>query len=749
MDKFFCFLMLSVLLLAGISCKQEKSIDSPLNLTSYVDPFIGTGGHGHTFPGATAPFGMVQPSPDNGTGGWDWCSGYHITDSVISGFSQLHLSGTGIGDLADILLMPTNKTVNQTLFGKPKDSLPYTSRFSHVNEVASPGYYGVDLDDPNIKVELTANSYVAYHKYSYPAEGSPSFILDLGYAVNWDRPYQSTINLENETTLTGYRFSTGWAKNQKVFFAISSSEPIKKSILSSDNEVVENVQEVAGIKTGGQFFFEENPSKIVELKIAVSSVSVDNAKENLKLQGGSNSFNQTKETTGKQWENLLSKIKIETPVDSLKTIFYTALYHTQIAPVLFSDVEGEFRLQNDSIAKADGWQAYSTLSLWDTFRAENPLLNILQQDKVSGIINSMLTYYEEQGRLPVWTLYANETNTMTGNHGVSMIAEAFLKGIRDYDVDKAYEAVRNTMMGDIRGLKPYKEYGFIPYTEQDESVTISLEFAYNDWCVAQMAKALGKDDDYDYFLNRSKAFEHIFDSETGFMRGRSADKKSWNEPFDPKHSNHREHTDYTEGNAWQHSWFVLHDIPGFIALHGGEKPFTKKLEELFTETSEISGDNVSADISGLVGQYAHGNEPSHHIAYLFNKAKKPWKTQYWVREILNSQYSTQPDGLSGNEDCGQMSAWYVFSSLGFYPMNPASGQYELGSPLFEKATIKISEANDFIISAKNTSSINKYVQSVKLNGKSLQRTYITHDEIMAGGSLEFEMGSDPNKNWGI
>ncbi|MEX0314915.1 MAG: GH92 family glycosyl hydrolase [Allomuricauda sp.] len=747
MDKLFCFLMLSVLFV-GSSCKQKKTVELSESLASFVDPFIGTGGHGHTYPGPTAPFGMVQPSPDNGTGGWDWCSGYHITDSIISGFSQLHLSGTGIGDLADILLMPTTQIVDQSLFGKPKDSLPYTSHFSHANEIASPGYYRVDLDDPAIKVELTANSYVAYHKYTYPAEGIPSFILDLGYAVNWDRPLETMINLESETLLTGHRFSTGWAKNQKVFFAIESSAPVEKSIFSSDNEVVENAQKVVGIKTGGQFFFKESPSKTVELKIAVSSVSVDNAKENLKLKGSS-SFDQIKKTTGEQWEGLFSKIKVETPVDSLKTIFYTALYHTQIAPVLFSDANGEFRLQNDSIVKADGWQAYSTLSLWDTFRAENPLLNILQPKKVSSIINSMLTFYDEQGRLPVWTLYANETNTMTGNHGVSMIAEAFLKGVRNYDVDKAYEAVRNTMMGDIRGLKPYKEFGFIPYTEQDESVTISLEFAYNDWCVAQMAKELGRDDDYQYFLERSSAYKHLFDAETGFMRGRSADEKSWNEPFDPKFSNHREHTDYTEGNAWQHSWFVLHDVPGFIALHGGDKPFSTKLEQLFTETSEISGDNVSVDISGLVGQYAHGNEPSHHIAYLFNKAKRPWKTQYWVREILDTQYNTRPDGLSGNEDCGQMSAWYVFSALGFYPMNPASGQYELGSPLFTKATITVSEDKSFVVSAENTSSINKYIQSVKLNGKSLQRTYITHNEIMAGGTLEFEMGADPNKKWSL
>lgn len=743
------FILFVTSLFLCLSCKEKKDVAPIENLTSFVDPFIGTGGHGHTFPGPTAPFGMVQPSPDNGTAGWDWCSGYHISDSIISGFAQLHLSGTGIGDLADLLLMPTNKKVDLSRFGTPRDSLPYTSQFSHEDEEASPGYYRVHLKDPGVKVELTSNKYVAFHKYTYETNNEPSFILDLGYAVNWDAPTETKIVQETETRLTGYRYSTGWAKNQKVFFVIETSTPIAESHFVADGKPLEETRESLGKKTGGQFFFDSKTGNEVELKIATSTVSIDNAKANLEQFGKDLTFDQIKKETRNLWEETLSRIKVETPQDSLKTIFYTALYHTQIAPVLFSDVNGEFRLQNDSIAKTSGWEAYSTLSLWDTFRAENPLLNILQSDRANDIVQSMLAYYDEQGRLPVWTLYGNETNTMTGNHGVSVIAEAYLKGIRGYDVVKAYEAVKNTMMGNIRGLEPYKKYGFIPYNIQDESVTISLEFAYNDWCVAQMAQDMGKDEDYEYFNGRAKAYQHLFDSETGFMRGKSDDGQSWNEPFDPKYSNHREHTDYTEGNAWQHSWFVLHDVPGFIELHGGPDAFTTKLEQLFTESSEISGDNVSADISGLIGQYAHGNEPSHHIAYLFNKAKKPWKTQEWVREILETQYNTQPDGLSGNEDCGQMSAWYVFSSMGLYPMNPASGEYELGSPLFTKVTISVSDTKDFSIVAENTSSVNKYIQSAKLNGKLLQRTFITHEELMAGGTLEFDMGPDPNKNWGI
>ncbi|MEZ4810259.1 MAG: GH92 family glycosyl hydrolase [Allomuricauda sp.] len=739
------YFLLAVLIfnLSCVGTEQKKEIKKGQeDFAAYVDPFIGTGGHGHTFPGAVAPFGMVQPSPDNGRGGWDWCSGYHISDSLITGFGQLHLSGTGIGDLADILIMPTTQKVDVSLFGKTRDSLPYVSRFDHNQEEARPGYYGVLLPDNHVKVELTANEYVAFHKYTFLEEKQPSFVVDLGYAVNWDAPTKSQITLENDSLITGYRFSTGWAKNQKVFFAIHTDAPIKKFEWAADGQSFSKGKTVQGTKTGAQFFFDPNVAK-TELKIAVSSVSVENAMANLREQGDRITFDEALESTSNAWESFLSKIRVETPIDSLKTIFYTALYHTQVSPSLFSDVNGEFRLQNDSVIKTDGWKAYSTLSLWDTFRAENPLLNILQPKLTNDIINSMLAYGDEQGRLPVWTLYANETNTMTGNHAVSVLVEAFLKGHRGYDVDKAYEAVKHTMMGEIRGLAPYKEYGYIPFDKLDESVTISLEFAYNDWCVAQMAKALGKQEDYEYFNNRAKAYQYLFDDKTGFMRGKSSDGKTWREPFDPKYSNHREHTDYTEGNSWQHSWFVPQDASRLIALHGGPKAFSEKLEQLFTESSEITGENVSVDISGLIGQYAHGNEPSHHIAYLFNKAGMPWKTQYWVREILNTQYNAQPNGLSGNEDCGQMSAWYVFSALGFYPMNPASGTYELGSPLFEKATIDLPNGKTFQIVAKNTSSINRYIQSVKLNGQALNRTFITHNEIMEGGILEMEMVESP------
>ncbi|WP_425236193.1 GH92 family glycosyl hydrolase [Ulvibacterium sp.] len=732
------------------SCGSEiESKDSPgETILGYVDPFIGTGGHGHTYPGATAPFGRIQPSPDNGITGWDWCSGYHVSDSIISGFGQLHLSGTGIGDLTDVLLMPATEKVDVTLFGSGRDTLPYTSKFSHANEKASPGYYQVFLEDPEIDVELTANDYVAYHRYTYKnKEEVSSFILDLGYEVNWDKATGSTTQLENDTLISGYRFSKGWARNQKVFFVIETSRPIKYYSLAVDGVAMQDTNTVTGTKTGGQFYFDGHKGS-VELKVAVSSVGIENAKMNLKLYG-SQSFDEVRLETENSWNSLLDKIHIETPVDSLKTIFYTSLYHTQVAPTLFGDANGEFRLQNDSITKAQGFHMYSTLSLWDIFRAQTPLLGILDSELVNDMVQSMLTYYDQSGVLPVWVLSGNETGTMPGYHSVSIIAEAYLKGIRDYDTDKAFEAMKKTMMGDERGLAPYKEFGYIPYDIMDQSVSMSLELAYNDWCMGQVAKEMGKKQDYEYFNERSRAYQNFHDPNSGFLRGKSSDGATFHEPFDPKVANHIEDTDYTEGNAWQHSWYVLHDVEGLIELHGGNEPFSKMVEQLFTESSELKGDNVSADISGLIGQYAHGNEPSHHIAYMFNKAGQPWRTQYWAREILNSQYTTQPDGLSGNEDCGQMSAWYVMSAIGMYPMNPASLEYEIGSPLFKKSTIKLPNNRTFVISAPDTSDENRYVQSVMLNGEPLNRTYVRHSEIVSGGTLDFVMGPRPNKVWAV
>lgn len=743
--KNFILLILFVILITSCKIKINKNNGQKTVFTDHVDPFIGTGGHGHTYPGATVPFGMLQVSPDNGISSWDWCSGYHYSDSIVTGFSHLHLSGTGIGDLADILFMPINKKVDLTAKATSRDFLPYKSKYSHANEKTTPGSYQVFLEDPKINVELTSSQRTAFHKYTFAKNDKQSVVIDLGFAINWDKALKTAIKIEDEYTISGYRFSTGWAKNQKVFFVAKFSKPISETTLVADKKVVDG-KTAEGENTSLQLFFNSDNNPELLVKVALSSVSVENAKDN--LDTGDFNFQGIKSQAQAIWNTALDKIAVETPVDSLKKIFYTALYHSQLAPVTYSDKNGQFRREDDKIITANNYTAYSTLSLWDTFRAENPLLTLVAPDKVSDLVNSMLAYYETKKILPVWTLYANETNTMTGYHSIPVIADAYLKGIKGFDAEKAYEAMKTTMMQDERGLNFYKKYGYIPYNLLDESVTITLEYAYDDWCVAQMAKALGKNDDYNFFLKRSNAYQYLFDPKTGFMRGKSEDGKSWNEPFDAKHSNHREHTDYTEGNAWQHSWFVPQNVADFIKLHGSNEVFASRLEQLFTESSEITGNNVSADISGLIGQYAHGNEPSHHIAYMFNHANQPWRTQYWVRHILDTQYNTTPNGLSGNEDCGQMSAWYVFSSMGLYPMNPASGEYEIGSPIFEKSTINLPGKKTFVIEAENVSEKNFYIQSATLNGAAFNHTAITHQQIVKGGVLHFVMGPEPNKKWG-
>jgi len=731
-------------------CKQNtKPTDPRMDLTTFVDPMIGTGYHGHTFPGPTLPHGQIQLSPDTHIMGWDASSGYHYDDKTLYGFSHNHLSGTGIGDLGDIRLMPINKKVDLAKEIKTRDDISYKSSYSHQQENAKAGYYSVFLKDHNINAELTSSLRTAFHRYTFKENDKQSVIIDLGDAFipfDLDKNKLTQIKIEDKFTISGFRHSTGWAKNQKVFFVAKFSKSIKGFDLVADSKYVED-KIVTGLKTAAQLYFNDLSVKQLNVKVGVSSVSVKNALEN--ISDNNDRFTKTKDNAFKSWNKALSRIKVETAIDSLKTIFYTALYHAQLAPVTFSDANGEFRMENDRIVKETGYTTFSTLSLWDSFRAQQPLLTILEPNKVSDIINSMLRYYESHKLLPVWNLYGNETNTMTGYHSIPVIVEAYFKGIKGFDVYKAYEAMKTTMTQDERGLNHYKKYGYVPHNLLDESVTITLDYAFNDWCVAKLAKALGKQDDYTFFSDRSKSYRNVFDAKTGFMRGKFEDGKSWKEPFDPKHSAHAINAEYTEGNAWQHSWFVPHNVEDLINLHGNTQIFTERLEQLFTESSEITGDNISKDISGLIGQYAHGNEPSHHIAYLFNYANKPWRTQYWVRQILKTQYNTTSNGLSGNEDCGQMSAWYVLSSIGLYTMNPASENYEIGSPIFDKTTISISDEKSFIIEAEHVSNKNIYIQSATLNGKVFNQTFISHKQILNGGTLNFVMGSVPNKNWGI
>ncbi|MEM1320530.1 MAG: GH92 family glycosyl hydrolase [Bacteroidota bacterium] len=745
MEK-YAILTIAVLLL-GIACQEDKQVPAAATeearLIDYVDPFIGTADHGHVYPGATVPFGMVQLSPDNGTQGWDWCSGYNWADSLIVGFSHTHLSGTGIGDLCDISIMPNQSTIDFSRKIAPRES-SYAAAFSHDREKAHPGYYEVQLDN-GIKVQLTTSSRAGLHQYTFPQGKEAKVLIDLGFAINWDKATNTQLKIDAaEGLITGHRFSKGWAKDQRVFFAAQFSEPLTSFQLADSTALLNEVTEAQGLLLRAQLNF--GAVQTLQVKVGLSSSDPAGALAALK-EIPDWDFAQVQQQAAERWEKELSKIKIQTDDEEARKIFYTSLYRTCLAPVLMSDALGQYKGADGKVHHAQDFTRYDIFSLWDTFRATNPLHTLTQPDKVNDFIESMLSHYDQHGLLPVWSLLGNETNTMTGYHAVPVIVDAYQKGFRDYDVLKAYEAMKTSAMQDIRGTNFYREFGYIPYEKNGQSVTKTLEYAYDDWCIAQMAKAIGEEEDHEQFMKRAASYRQLFDSATGFMRAKYADKK-WKTPFDPQFSDHNfDVAEYTEGNAWQHSWFVPHDPGGLIGLHGGDRFFVTKLDSLFTVDSEIKGENASVDISGLIGQYAHGNEPSHHIAYLYSYAGRPWRTQERVREILTSQYNATPTGLCGNEDCGQMSAWYVFSALGFYPVNPAEGIYVLGSPMFEEATLN-TNGKTFRLIAKGASATNKYIQSAQLNGQPYDKTYITHDAVVKGGTLTLEMGPSPNTDWG-
>jgi predicted alpha-1,2-mannosidase len=719
------FLILNVL-------AQKKLID-------FVDPFIGTGGHGHTFPGATVPFGMVQLSPDNGHQGWDWCGGYNYSDSLITGFSHTHLSGTGIGDWCDISVMPENKLITDTIDRG-------TATFNHNNEKASPGFYQVRLDN-GITVKLTTTERCGLHDYTFPATVLPVIKIDLGFHINWDKSTDVFMKQLNDSTIVGYRYSTGWAKVQRVYFALRSSEPIKKLFLNADGTQV-NASEAKGISVIGQLLFAaNNPNKLL-LKVALSSVNTDKALIALNEIKDWN-FDKVKQSAEAKWEHELSKIQIKTNDIKLKRVFYTALYHTCIAPNLYSDIDGSYQNANGEIHKmASGQQRYTVYSLWDTFRALNPLFTVTQTERYTGILNSMLAFYKENGLLPVWDLSSYETNCMTGYHAVPVLADAILKGIKGIDVNLAYEAMKKSSMENIRGCDFYRKYGYIPQDKFGSSVTITLEFSYDDWCIAQMANKLGYTADYNYYMKRSKSWEKLFDSRIGFARAKNSDG-SWVVPFDPYYSEHDpDKAMFTEGNSWQHTFFVPQDIQGLAMKYGSYSNFAKKLDSLFSVSSKLTGENQSPDVSGMIGQYAHGNEPSHHIAYLYDFVGMDWKTQERVRMIVDSMYHDKPDGYAGNEDCGQMSAWAVWSIAGLYPVNPASGQYMFGSPSAGEVNI-LTSSGKFTIKAINNNKKNVYIQRVKLNGVLYNKNFITHQQLLKGGILEFIMGPTPAKQKNI
>lgn len=707
--------MKKIFLTAAVALATIFSV-SAQDYTQYVNPFIGTGGHGHVFLGANVPFGNIQAGPTQKKQGWDWCSGYHYSDSTVIGFGQMHLSGTGIGDLGDVSLLPmTNPSQREV-------------KFSHKAEYVRPGYYSVMLAS-GIRVELTATQRVVFHRYSFPADATKGYIaLNLAQGIGWDKMTSCKFKQESDKTITGFRMSEGWAKDQRVYFVAEFSEPVK---------LEENERDTIGI------FSVASTNQPLLVKVGISAVSVENARENLQQELPGWNFASVVAKANADWNRELSKIAIKTQDERAKRIFYTALYHTMIAPSVFSDVNGEYRGADGKTHKGD-FTDYTTFSLWDTYRAAFPLMTLIQPEMQRDLAETMLHIFKQQGKLPVWHLMGNETDCMVGNPGIPVLVDIALKG---FNVDKkaVFEAVKASAMRDERGMGLLKKYGYIPCDLDPEKETVAkgLEYALADACIAKLAKQLGKTEDYKYFYKRSQSYrDFYFDKQTKFMRGVTSDHK-FREPFDPFSTVHRQ-DDYTEGNAWQYVWLVPHDVHGLVAAFGGEKPFVSKLDSLFIVNGDMGAD-ASPDITGLIGQYAHGNEPSHHILYMYNYVGQPWKGADKIRYVLANLYHDDFDGLSGNEDVGQMSAWYILSSVGFYQVDPAGGRYVFGSPLFDEATLNVGNGKTFRVVAHNNSSENKYIQSAKLNGKPYTRSYIDFKDIVRGGTLEFVMGNKPSQ----
>lgn len=706
------FIAASILL----SCSQQ----SPKTPFEYVNPFIGSGGHGHTFPGATMPFGMVQLSPDTRLEGWDGCSGYHYSDSVVYGFSHTHLSGTGIADYADVLLMPYT---GDTRFNNGADGQPgYSSSFLKETEVAEPGYYAVNLEKDDITVQLTTGKRVGLHQYDFNGSKDRRLIIDLAHR---DEVLSSKLTQVNDYELTGYRHSKSWAQQQYLFFRIIFDQPIQ----SIDYEKGDN-GEKASLSFG-----EGNQLKV---KVAISAVDEDGARKNLQAEIPDWDFEKARKDAQSAWESQLNKIQLEGGNDRQKEVFYTALYHTMIAPNLYHDVDGRYRSTDLEIHHDTTFTNHTVFSLWDTYRSTHPLYTLIERDRTLDFIQTFLKQYEYGGRLPMWELAGNYTDCMIGYHAVPTIADAYLKGIDGFDVEKALEAMIHSSMQERLGIGEFRSLGYIPSDEEAESVSKTLEYAYDDWTIAEMANQLGKPDIASVYYQRAQNYKNVFDPSTGFMRARNNNR--WFYPFEPAEVNFN----YTEANSWQYSYYVPQDVESWIEMLGGDEAAEQKLDDIFAASSETVG-REQADITGLIGQYAHGNEPSHHIPYLYNYVGRPDKTQKLVRQIMDELYSDQPDGLSGNEDCGQMSSWLVMSVMGFYPVTPGSTDYILGSPWFEKTTINLENGNQFVIQANDNSSENIYVGSAALNGKDYTYSFIQHQDIMKGGRLVFEMQSEPSE----
>lgn len=731
-------LFVPVLSLCLVSCGSSQKGQEMEDLTQFVDPRIGTGGHGHVFYGANVPYGFIQLGPTSIPQSWDWVSGYHVSDSTVIGFPHTHLSGTGIGDLHDINVMPV---VGEVTYSRGDASSYETGLWSYSDrskEVVTPGYYRTHLSRYNVDVELTATKRVGFHKYTFLGNENPAIVFDMVNGGCWDKTTEAVIRVVNDSTVSGYRYSKGWADDQRVFFRAEFSRKFD-NVEFIVNDSVKEGDMAKGAQLFARVNFAAGNQEPVYMKVALSPTSEEGAQLNMQTELSGWDFEKTIADAKAAWNKELNKVKVYTTDEASKKIFYTSLYHTLFAPSEFCDVNGDYYGADKQMHKGEGFVNYTTFSLWDTYRAAQPLMTILHPEKMSDIINTMLHIHQQQGKLPVWHLMGCETNCMVGNPGVPVVADAILKDIKGFDTELAFKALKESSMLPERGMEHRIEYGFIPADKMTEAIAYDMEYAIADWAVAQAAQKLGKQEDYEYFLKRSKSYKNYFDASTGFMRGKMLDG-SWRTPFSPYASSHRD-DDYCEGNAWQYTWLVPHDVEGLVECFGSKEAFVNKLDSLFLANGDM-GEASSPDISGLIGQYAHGNEPSHHTVYLYTLVGQPWKTADRIKEILHTMYTDQPDGLSGNEDVGQMSAWYILSSFGFYQVEPAGGKFVFGYPNFDKVEITV-PAGKFVIERENKGQQNNYIQGIVFNGTEYKKPWIEYADIMKGGELKFLMGDEP------
>ena len=723
------------------------------DVTQYVNIAVGTGGHGHTYPGATVPFGAVQLSPDTFNSGWDWCSGYHLSDSSIMGFSHTHLSGTGCGDLLDALLMPCVGEVKLVPGTRENPETGYRSRFSHEDEVMKPGYYSVKLKDYSVLAELTATERTGIHKYTFPASEQSHFIMDWSHSYSDPKNpvADATLKVVGEDTVMGGRTVNSWADGRKIFFAMQFSKPFQKvELVSAGERQPDGTRELNGKALLAVLHMPTTAGEVVYVKTGISAVSAEGALKNLRAEQPGWDFDATRKNAQAAWQKELSRVRIETSDHKQREIFYSSLYHMLVAPTVMDDVDGSYRGMDNEVHQLEpGQHNYSTYSLWDTYRALHPSFTLMQSERVPLLVNSLVRMAEQSpAGMPVWPLQGRETGTMTGYHSASVIAEACVKKFPGIDWERAYKVMRKRNMDDnYRGLGYYRDLGYIPADLEDESVSKTLEYDYGDWACSRVAEALGKTDDAEIMKKRSRNYEHLFDPQTKFIRAKLKDGQ-WATPYDPKEVGHMQKwRDYTESNSWETTFSVQHDVRHYIEVFGGREAFVTKLDELFNQDSTLPAD-APPDIAGLVGMYAHGNEPCHHMAYLYLWAGQPHKTQERVRMLLDTMYNNTPDGLAGNEDCGQMSAWYVISALGLYAVDPASGSYVFGTPLFDRAAVELGGGKQLVIEAKRTSPDQKYIQSVTVNGKPYNKLWIEHATLAKGAKIVFTMSNQPNLELG-